>query len=152
MSIEGYYGEYNHALLGVNQIENIYDVQLVNEDGNKGKTAQYWIEKDYLDKSIEEPGVIYARLPLTIRTNLEKGYYWNASVVSEDTSQDMDNSNLNEKQLDQSTFSFSIDTNNVGMTAWGTNDGNYKYKLSKKPICTIVCNIWACLEITILSL
>ncbi len=124
MSIEGYYGKYNHAFLGINQIQNIYDVQLVDENGNKGTTAQYWVEKDYFDKPIEAPGVIYARLPLVVRTNLEKGYYWNASIVSDDTSQDADNSNLNEKQLDQSTFSFSIDTNNVGMTAWGINDGD----------------------------
>ncbi len=124
MSIEGYYKKYEDARKGTNQIQNIYDVQLVDENGNKGRTAQYWMEKDYFDKGIEEPGVIYARLPLVVRTNLEKGYYWNASIVSDDTSQDADNSNLNEKQLDQSTFSFSIDTNNVGMTAWGINDGN----------------------------
>ncbi len=142
MSIEGYYGEYDDALYGVNQIQNIYDVQLVDENSNKGRTAQYWVEKDYFDKPIEAPGVIYARLPLVVRTNLEKGYYWNASIVSDDTSQDADNSNLNEQQLDQSTFSFSIDTNNVGMTAWGINDGdNHHCKIylnqEEYPVCKI---------------
>ncbi len=142
MSIEGYYEEYRDALLGANQIQNIYDVQLVDENNNKGRTAQYWMEKDYFDKGIEEPGVIYARLPLVVSTNLEKGYYWNASIKSDDTSQDADNSNLNEKQLDQSTFSFSIDTNNVGMTAWGINDGdNHHCKIYLKqeeyPVCKI---------------
>lgn len=133
MTIEGYYKKYDDADYGVNQIQNIYDVQLVDENGNKGRTAQYWMEKDYFDKEIEEPGVIYARLPLVISTNLEKGYYWNASIKSDDTSQDADNSNLNEKQLDQSTFSFSIDTNNVGMTAWGINDGeNHHCKIYLK--------------------
>ncbi len=142
MSIEGYYGYYDDADYGVNQIQNIYNVQLVDENGNKGRTAQYWMEKDYFDKGIEEPGVIYARLPLVISTNLEKGYYWNASIKSDDTSQDADNSNLNEKQLDQSTFSFSIDTNNVGMTAWGINDGdNHHCKIylnqEEYPVCKI---------------
>ena len=142
MSIEGYYEKYDHAKYGINQIQNIYDVRLVNENGTTGTTAQYWIGKDYFDKDITEPGVIYARLPLIINTNLEKGYYWNASIVSDDTSQDADNSNLNEKQLDQSTFSFSIDTNNVGMTAWGTNDGethHCKIYLNQEeyPVCKV---------------